>query len=86
MLPEESVRELQEALREHVLQPSTKETKRTFGANREARDGPPKIHGNHLYNPITKNDLFFGPGNRLKSDWKTNQGQSLDIEINNNLT
>lgn len=86
VLPEESVREFQEALREHVLQPSTKEIKGTFGANREARDGPPKTHGTHLYNPITKNDLFFGPGNRLKSGWKTNQGQSRDIEINNNLT
>ena len=86
VLPEESVREFQEALRDHVLKPSTKEIKGTFGANREARDGPPKTHGTHLYNPITKNDLFFGPGNQLKSDWKTNQGQSQDIEINNNLT
>lgn len=86
VLPEESVREFQEALREHVLQPSTKEIKGTFGANREARDGTPKTHGTHLYNPITKNDLFFGPGNRIKSGWKTNQSQSRDIEINNNLT
>ena len=86
VLPEESVREFQEALREYVLQPSTKEIKETFGANHEARDGPTKTHGTHLYNPRTKNDLFFGPGNRLKSGWKTNQGQSRDIEINNNLT
>ena len=73
-------------MRDHVLQPSTKEIKGTFGANREARDGLPKTHGTHLYNPITKNDLFFGPSNRLKSGWKNNQGQSRDIEIKNNLT
>jgi hypothetical protein len=86
ILPEKSVREFQEALRDHVLEPSTREIKGTFGANREARDGSPKTHGTHLYNPRTKNDVFFGPSNRLKSGWKTNQSQSRDIEINNNLT
>jgi hypothetical protein len=86
VLPEESVREFQKAMRDHVLEPNTKEIRGTFGANREARDGTPKTDGTHLYNPITKNDLFFGQGNRLKSGWKTNQGQSKDIEINNNLT
>ena len=73
-------------MRDHVLDPNTKEISGTFGANREARDGTPKTEGTHLYNPKTKNDLFFGPGNRLKSGWKTNQGQSKDIEINHNLT
>lgn len=34
VLPEEIVREFQKALCEHVLQPSTKEIKKTFGANR----------------------------------------------------
>ena len=86
VLPEESVREFQEAMRDHVLEPNTKEIRGTFGANREARDGTPKTEGTHLYNPITKKDLFFGQGNRLKSGWKTNQGQSKDIEINHNLT
>ena len=86
VLPEESVREFQEAMRDHVLEPNTKEIRGTFGANREARDSTPKTEGTHLYNPITKNDLFFGQGNRLKSGWKTNQGQSKDIEINKNLT
>lgn len=86
VLPEETVREFQEALRDHVLEASTKEIEGTFGANREARNGTPKTNGTHLYNPITKNDVFFGPGNRLKSGWKTNQGQSRDIELKNNLT
>jgi len=83
VLPEESVREFQEAMRDHVLEPNTKEIRGTFGANREAHDGTPKTDGTHFYNPIPKNDLFFGQGNRLKSDLKTNQGQSKDIEINN---
>jgi len=73
-------------MRDHILEPNTKEIRGTFGVNREARDGTLKTYGTHLYNPITKTDLFFGQGNRLKSGWKINQGQSKEIEINNNLT
>ena len=87
VLPEESVREFQVAMRDHVLLPNTKELSGTFGANREARDGTPKTYGTHLYNSETGLDLFFKlGGNRLKSGWETNKGQRKDIQMNQNLT
>lgn len=85
-LPEKSVRELQEAFRDHVLDFDTVELPGTFGANREAHKGIPKTYGNHLYNPETVNDLFFGPGNRLKSGWHANEAQAKEIETKHNLS
>lgn len=59
-------------MRNHVLEPSTKEIRWTFGVNHEVCVGTLKIESTHLYNPITKKDLVFGQGNRFKSGWKTN--------------
>jgi hypothetical protein len=86
VLPEKSVRELQEAMRDHVLDPTTQEIRGTFGANREKKEGIPKSYGTHFWNKETGNVVFFGETNQLKSGWKTNRGQQYDIKTNKNLT
>jgi len=60
--------------------------KGTLGANREARNGTPKIEGYHLYNYKTGFDAFFDRnGRRYRTRMKARGDQRNNIKQNKNL-
>ena len=86
ILPEAYVEQYGRDLRLHVLDPDTKIIKGTLGANREAKDGTPKIEGYHLYNDSTGFNTFFDKnGRRYRTSFETNRSQKIDIKTNSNM-
>ena len=59
VLPDVYVEYYGRDLRFHALDPDTQIIKGTLGANHEAKGGPPKIEGYHLYNEKTGFNTFF---------------------------
>lgn len=87
ILPEAYVEQYGRDLRSHVLDPDTIMIKGTLGANHQAKGGPSKIEGYHLYNDRTGFNSFFDKnGRRYRTGFKTNLGQKIDVQTNGNIT
>jgi hypothetical protein len=86
ILPEAYVEQTGRDLRLHALNPDTRIIKGTFGGNREARDGTPKIQGYHLYNDKTGFNAFFDMnGRQYRTGMKASNAQQKDLKQNNNF-
>jgi hypothetical protein len=86
ILPEAYVEQTGRDLRLHALNPDTRIIKGTFGGNREARDGTPKIQGYHLYNDQTGFNAFFDMnGRQYRTGMKASNAQQKDIKQNKNF-
>ena len=86
ILPEAFVEQTGRDLRLHALDLETTVIRGTFGANREAKGGPARIEGYHLYNNKTGYNAFFDlGGNRYRTGMQANEAQRADIKENQNF-